>query len=185
MKKIYIFISYFQLYIRQTISLLIKYGVILVFFMLLTIICQSECPALLVLTERMAPSLTRGGVMIVTGYDQSPQVGDIVVYRVKGGEILFVHRVLEVVEKIPRAANKEIQNYILTKGDNSFGDDRIVYYNHKLLKNYLYDNEILGKVRMFIPYLGYSTIFLKENPIFIYTIIGLLFLLISLRICFT
>ena len=146
-------------------------------WMIFMIVLNTESPIVVVLTGSIEPSFNRGDILVVSNYDKSPQVGDIVVYRIIHGEIPIVHRALEVVEKISRKKNdKEMHNFTLSKGDNNFGDDRPIYYDHKAEKNYLFDHEFMGRVRFYFPLLGYITILFNESPLFKYTVIGLLLL---------
>ncbi|RWW66265.1 hypothetical protein BHE74_00026374 [Ensete ventricosum] len=54
----------------------------------------------------------------------------------------------------------EIQ--VLTKGDNNFDDDRLLYAHGQL---WLEQHHIMGRAVGFLPYLGWVTIIMTEKPI--------------------
>ena len=105
----------------------------------------------------------------MTNYDTAPQIGDIVVYRMRKDDIPIVHRVISVQLK-----GKD-DFYILTKGDNNEVNDRGIYGMETL---WLTKQHLMGRVRGSIPYLGVITILLTENPIVKYTVLGIAVLLI-------
>ncbi|KAG6499982.1 hypothetical protein ZIOFF_039796 [Zingiber officinale] len=51
---------------------------------------------------------------------------------------------------------------ILTKGDNNFGDDRLLYAHGQL---WLQQHHIMGRAVGFLPYVGWVTIIMTEKPI--------------------
>ncbi|KAG6496084.1 hypothetical protein ZIOFF_043932 [Zingiber officinale] len=64
---------------------------------------------------------------------------------------------------------------ILTKGDNNFGDDRLLYAHGQL---WLQQHHIMGRAVGFLPYVGWVTIIMTEKPIIKYLLIGALGLLV-------
>jgi signal peptidase len=85
----------------------------------LMVFTQSESPVVVVLSGSMEPAFQRGDILYLDNTKPSLDIGDIVVYKVRGRDIPIVHRVLELHE---RAADGH-QVY-LTKGDNNNVDDR-------------------------------------------------------------
>ncbi|TMW97824.1 hypothetical protein EJD97_004927 [Solanum chilense] len=64
---------------------------------------------------------------------------------------------------------------VLTKGDNNFGDDRLLYAQGQL---WLQRHHIMGRAVGFLPYVGWVTIIMTEKPIIKYILIGALGLLV-------
>ena len=117
----------------------------------------------------MEPSYYRGDILFLTNYDTAPQIGDIIVYRMKKDDIPIVHRAIAVQLK-----GKD-DFYLLTKGDNNEVNDRGIY---GFETTWLSKKHIMGRVRASIPYLGVITIALTENPIVKYCVLGVAVLLI-------
>ncbi|KDO45217.1 hypothetical protein CISIN_1g030248mg [Citrus sinensis] len=98
------------------------------------------------------------------------RAGEIVVFNVDGREIPIVHRVIKVHE---RQDTGEVE--VLTKGDNNYGDDRLLYAQGQL---WLKRQHIMGRAVGFLPYVGWVTIIMTEKPIIKYILIGALGLLV-------
>ncbi|XP_072078046.1 uncharacterized protein [Arachis hypogaea] len=64
---------------------------------------------------------------------------------------------------------------ILTKGDNNYGDDRLLYAQGQL---WLQRHHIMGRGVGFLPYVGWVTIIMTEKHIIKYILIGALGLLV-------
>ncbi|XP_020522707.1 signal peptidase complex catalytic subunit SEC11A isoform X2 [Amborella trichopoda] len=113
------------------------------------------------------------GLMCVTG-SESPVVvvlsGSMEPGFKRGREIPIVHRVIKVHE---RQETGEVD--VLTKGDNNFGDDRLLYAHGQL---WLQQHHIMGRAVGFLPYVGWVTIIMTEKPIIKYLLIGALGLLV-------
>jgi len=102
------------------------------------------------------------------------EIGDITVYKIPGQDIPIVHRILEthdvvkavngVRESKPRPENQ----LILTKGDNNYLDDVELYQGLDWLER----KHIVGKVRGFLPYVGYVTIAMNDFPQLKYALLG-------------
>ncbi|KAI9914895.1 hypothetical protein PsorP6_007578 [Peronosclerospora sorghi] len=61
---------------------------------------QSESPVVVVLSGSMEPAFQRGDILYLDNTKPELEIGDIVVYKVKGREIPIVHRVLELHERL-------------------------------------------------------------------------------------
>ncbi|KAL8458036.1 hypothetical protein ACS0TY_035784 [Phlomoides rotata] len=85
-------------------------------------------------------------------------------------EIPIVHRVIEVHE---RRDTREVD--ILTKGDNNDDDDISLYAPGQ---RWLQRQHIMGRAVGFLPYVGWATIIMTENPLIKYILIGALGLLV-------
>ncbi|OWM81832.1 hypothetical protein CDL15_Pgr007870 [Punica granatum] len=117
-------------------------------------------------------NLTQGDILFLHMNEDPIRAGDIVVFNIKGKTIPVVHRVIQVHEQ---QNNKEI--YVLTKGDINKKDDRLggIYGSGQL---WLQRQHIMGRAIGFLPYEGWVTIVLTENPIVKYVLIGALSLVL-------
>ncbi|KAF0927555.1 hypothetical protein E2562_034264 [Oryza meyeriana var. granulata] len=130
----------------------------------------SESPVVVVLSGSMEPGFKRGDILFLHMSKDPIRTGEIVVFNVDGREIPIVHRVIKVHE---RQESAEVD--ILTKGDNNFGDDRLLYAHGQL---WLQQHHIMGRAVGFLPYVGWVTIIMTEKPIIKYLLIGALGLLV-------
>ncbi|EMD37033.1 hypothetical protein CERSUDRAFT_51338 [Gelatoporia subvermispora B] len=113
----------------------------------------------------MEPAFYRGDLLFLTNPpNQRYEIGDITVYKVPGADIPIVHRVLETRDLVPLAQ----EQLLLTKGDNNHIDDIELYQGLEWLER----KHIIGKVRGFLPYVGYVTIAMNDFPQFKYALLG-------------
>ncbi|KDQ56842.1 hypothetical protein JAAARDRAFT_36310 [Jaapia argillacea MUCL 33604] len=162
----------------------------------LGLITNSESPIVVVLSGSMEPAFYRGDLLFLTNPANVPyHTGDITVYKVPGGQIPIVHRVLEtrgVVRRASSSAKKaaakgladegkegavlrtqpeaEVEQLLLTKGDNNHIDDIDLYEGLEWLER----RHVVGKVRGFLPYIGYVTIAMNDFPKLKYALLGIL-----------
>ncbi|XP_031377981.1 signal peptidase complex catalytic subunit SEC11C-like isoform X2 [Punica granatum] len=138
------------------------------------LICITGCesPVIVVVSGSMEPGFKRGDILFLHMNEDPIRAGDIVVFNIKGKTIPVVHRVIQVHEQ---QNNKEI--YVLTKGDINKKDDRLggIYGSGQL---WLQRQHIMGRAIGFLPYEGWVTIVLTENPIVKYVLIGALSLVL-------
>ena len=121
----------------------------------LMILTNTESPIVVVLTGSMEPAFFRGDLLFINWDYTIPTPGDIVVYKVPSQPIPIVHRVITV---------QPLENgdyNALTKGDNNPVNDRGLYDKGLLWLN---KEHIMGRIRMFCPYLGIATILLNDYP---------------------
>lgn len=111
----------------------------------------------------MEPAFQRGDILFLTNHDDPIRAGEIVVFKIKDRDIPIVHRVMKVHEK----ANGTVE--VLTKGDNNRVDDRGLYAPGQL---WLQREDILGRAKGTLRYLGMVTIILNDYPILKYLLIG-------------
>ncbi len=97
--------------------------------------------------------------------DSPIRVGEIVVFKIKDRDIPIVHRVMKVHEK----ADGKVE--VLTKGDNNRVDDRGLYAPGQL---WLQREDILGRAKGTLRYLGMVTIILNDYPVLKYVLIGVM-----------
>jgi len=140
----------------------------------LSLITNSESPIVVVLSESMEPAFHRGDLLFLTLPKKEPfVVGDIVVYKIKGQDIPIVHRILKIHKD-----NESGEDYILTKGDNNNIDDRALYNKDQL---WIKKSDIIGKVKGFLPYIGYITIVMSDYPKLKYALLGVLTIMMFMK----
>ena len=83
---------------RQQLTQLLNFALVLsTAFMLwkgLSVVSDSPSPIVVVLSGSMEPAFQRGDLLFLWNRNQDTQVGEIVVYNVKGKDIPIVHRVI-------------------------------------------------------------------------------------------
>ncbi|KAL5478399.1 SEC11 [Sanghuangporus weigelae] len=139
----------------------------------LGLICNTESPIVVVLSGSMEPAFYRGDLLFLTNPSgQRYKTGDITVYRIPGGDIPIVHRVIEtrdvVSDDYVAAAPLAQKQLLLTKGDNNAQDDIGLYQGLQWLER----RHIIGKVGGFLPYIGYVTIVMNDYPQLKYALLG-------------
>eukprot|EP00238_Polyblepharides_amylifera_P004510 CAMPEP_0196579202 /NCGR_PEP_ID=MMETSP1081-20130531/18731_1 /TAXON_ID=36882 /ORGANISM="Pyramimonas amylifera, Strain CCMP720" /LENGTH=122 /DNA_ID=CAMNT_0041898703 /DNA_START=413 /DNA_END=781 /DNA_ORIENTATION=+ len=117
----------------------------------------------------MEPAFYRGDILFLHLGTAPVRVGEVVVFNVDGRDIPIVHRVVKVHER----PNLDIE--ILTKGDNNYGDDTVLYAEGQ---NWLTKKNIMGRAVGFLPYVGMVTIMMNDYPYVKFLLIGILGLLV-------
>jgi signal peptidase I len=113
----------------------------------------------------MEPAFQRGDILFLNNQENIIRVGEIVVFKIKGRDIPIVHRVLKVHEK----PTGEVD--LLTKGDNNSVDDRGLYAPGQM---WLQREDVLGRARGAVPYIGMVTIILNDYPMLKYALVGIM-----------
>ncbi len=124
---------------------------------------KSESPVVVVLSGSMEPAFQRGDILFLNNNDDPIRVGEIVVFKIKERDIPIVHRVMKVHEKPDGSVE------VRTKGDNNTVDDTGLYAPGQL---WLSREDILGRARGSLRYLGMVTIILNDFPKLKYLLIG-------------
>merc|ERR1711934_998102 len=118
--------------VRQLVSQVLGLGLIVTSaFMIwkcLILATGSESPVVVVLSGSMEPAF---------------QPGDIVVFNLDGRDIPIVHRVLRSHEN-----TADGQMDILTKGDNNYNDDRVLYDPGQ---DWIHKDNLLGRAVGYLP----------------------------------
>ena len=139
---------------------------------------DSSTPIVVVLSGSMEPGFQRGDLLFLWNRDfySETAVGDIVVYQVPGKDIPIVHRVVRrfgagcvrflsfpqmYANTLSLAPLCRPDAKLLTKGDNNAGDDTELYAENQ---DFLQRKDILGTVVGYVPFIGYVTILLSEQP---------------------
>ncbi|KAM0790096.1 hypothetical protein ACM66B_005424 [Microbotryomycetes sp. NB124-2] len=142
----------------------------------LGLVCNTESPVVVVLSESMEPAIQRGDLLFLTMPRKAPlRLGDITVYKVPGAPVPIVHRVIETHDE--KGSNEQ---WILTKGDNNMADDIGLYNGARYLKR----SNIVGRVSAYVPYVGYVTILLNDYPKLKYALLAVLVPVELPELCF-
>jgi len=122
----------------------------------LSVASNSPSPIVVVLSGSMEPAFERGDLLFLWNRGMDTQIGEIVVYNVRGKDIPIVHRVVR------RFGGGKTPLQLLTKGDNNAADDTELY---AVGQNYLErEKDVIGSVVGYVPMVGYVTILLSEYP---------------------
>jgi len=122
----------------------------------LSVATNSSSPIVVVLSGSMEPAFQRGDLLFLWNRGMETQVGEVVVYNVRGKDIPIVHRVVR------RFGGGTSPLRLLTKGDNNSADDTELYARGQ---DYLErSKDVIGSVVGYVPFVGYVTILLSEYP---------------------
>jgi len=130
----------------------------------------SESPVVVVLSGSMEPAFYRGDILFLNLGEDPIRIGEIVVFNIEGRDIPIVHRVIKVHER-HTSGNLDI----LTKGDNNYGDDKVLYAQGQ---EWLNKRHIMGRAVGFLPYVGMVTIVMNDYPYVKYLLIVVLGILV-------
>lgn len=103
---------------RQTIAQVLNFALVLsTAFMLwkgLSIATASNSPIVVVLSGSMEPAFQRGDLLFLWNRSPRTDIGEVVVYNVKGKDIPIVHRVVRTFPEVDAKAKtvKEITVYV-------------------------------------------------------------------------
>ncbi|KAI8908415.1 hypothetical protein EDD86DRAFT_191502 [Gorgonomyces haynaldii] len=123
-----------------------------------SVLFYNESPIVVVLSESMTPAFERGDLLFLAHFDIPYQVGDIVVYKIKGQQIPIVHRVLELHE------HNDGNISMLTKGDYNQVDDRGLYHTYNRGQQWIEPEDVMGRVYGHFPWMGMITIIINDYP---------------------
>ncbi|KAH3178757.1 Signal peptidase complex catalytic subunit [Aspergillus fumigatus] len=177
---------------RQSMAQVLNFALVLsTAFMLwkgLSVFTASSSPIVVVLSGSMEPAFQRGDLLFLWNRSPRAELGEIVVYNVRGKDIPIVHRVVRTFPQIEGKAKKvkEINeassvppNMLLTKGDNNIADDTELYAKNQ---DFLHrEEDIVGSVRGYMPMVGYVTIMLSEHPWLKTVLLGIMGLMVILQ----
>ncbi|KAJ5960375.1 Signal peptidase I [Penicillium vulpinum] len=179
---------------RQSIAQVLNFALVLsTAFMLwkgLSVVSASSSPIVVVLSGSMEPAFQRGDLLFLWNRNTRAEIGEVLVYNVRGKSIPIVHRVVRTFPEVEgRASTKKVKeitvdttpksHMLLTKGDNNSADDTELYAEGQ---DYLDRAEdIVGSVRGYIPMVGYVTIMLSEHPWLKTVMLGLMGLMVMIQ----
>ncbi|KAJ5185335.1 Signal peptidase I [Penicillium cf. griseofulvum] len=179
---------------RQSIAQVLNFALVLsTAFMMwkgLSVVSASSSPIVVVLSGSMEPAFQRGDLLFLWNRNTRAEIGEVLVYNVRGKAIPIVHRVVRTFPQVEgRASAKKVKevtvdttptsHMLLTKGDNNLADDTELYSEDQ---DYLDRKEdIVGSVRGYIPMVGYVTIMLSEHPWLKTVMLGLMGLMVMIQ----
>lgn len=145
----------------------------------LSVFTASPSPIVVVLSGSMEPAFQRGDLLFLWNRGMDTQIGEIVVYNVKGKDIPIVHRVIRRYGGGDAEDGTTQPLKLLTKGDNNMADDTELYAQGQ---DYLTRSEdIIGSVVGYIPFVGYVTIMLSEHPWLKTVLLGMMGVMVVLQ----
>ena len=131
----------------------------------LSLVTNTESPVVVVLSGSMEPAFHRGDLLFLTMSQKPIEVGEITVYQVPGTAIPIVHRVIETRETCVSSLQSPILSIdrvhvpstnlmvrknrgqlLLTKGDNNYDDDIMLYNGPRWIR----DDQIVGRVQGYV-----------------------------------
>lgn len=130
---------------KKLISTLVTLPLIILLILLVALSSKSfSLYALAIGSNSMNPKIYKGDIVIVQKEKDDFEIGDILVF--KHEEKVIVHRIIKI-----RVVNNQ---YVFnTKGDNNESKD-----NYDVLMD-----DVMGKVNLIIPYVGYPSVWLSEQ----------------------
>eukprot|EP01101_Sappina_pedata_P002498 TRINITY_DN12732_c0_g1_i1.p1 TRINITY_DN12732_c0_g1~~TRINITY_DN12732_c0_g1_i1.p1 ORF type:complete len:211 (-),score=72.21 TRINITY_DN12732_c0_g1_i1:211-843(-) len=159
----------------------------------LIVITNTESPVVVVLSGSMEPAYYRGDLLFLSESSKDYKTGDVLVFEIEGRGIPIVHRIIRVHQKPGAPPKKEIIKSawwkfleddtvypsveILTKGDNNAVDDLSLYNRGQ---KWIVNKHVIGRIKGYLPYIGYVTILMNDFPILKYLLILSLGLLVIL-----
>ncbi|ODM14884.1 Signal peptidase complex catalytic subunit sec11 [Aspergillus cristatus] len=177
---------------RQSLAQVLNFALVLsTAFMMwkgLSVATASSSPIVVVLSGSMEPAFQRGDLLFLWNRAPRAELGEVVVYNVRGKDIPIVHRVVRTFPEVEGKAKnvKEVEdastvpnNMLLTKGDNNVADDTELYARGQDYLNR--EEDIVGSVRGYIPMVGYVTIMLSEHPWLKTVLLGIMGLTVMLQ----
>jgi signal peptidase len=151
-----------RMFCQRTINVCLLISTALMTWKFLMLLTFSASPVVVVLSGSMEPAYYRGDILFLELWEWPPiDTGDVVVYSLSDRDIPIVHRIVSVHEE-------ETELWLLTKGDNNNVNDRGLYRNTLWIKR----SNLMGRVRMYLPYVGIITIWLNDYPILKYLLVG-------------
>ncbi|KAI0386660.1 signal peptidase I [Hypomontagnella monticulosa] len=137
-----------------------------------SLISNTAYPAIVVLSESMAPAFQRGDIIVLSNWVHRVEVGDIPVLWFEGHPLPMVHRIVVALH------DEEGRQLLMTKGDNNDHTDVALYPPGQ---TYVYRDQVIGFVRAYVPYMGWLSIMFSGFPWLKQVIIMGLLLILVLR----
>ena len=107
---------------RQTLAQVLNFALVLsTAFMMwkgLSVFTASSSPIVVVLSGSMEPAFQRGDLLFLWNRAPRAELGEVVVYNVKGKDIPIVHRVVRTFPEVEGKAKnvKEVSEYVFSYG---------------------------------------------------------------------
>ncbi|KAI0390906.1 putative signal peptidase complex catalytic subunit SEC11 [Xylariaceae sp. FL0594] len=120
----------------------------------LSVSTNSSFPVVVVISESMAPTFHRGDLLFLWNWTTTVEPGDIPVVWFDNNPLPMVHRIIRTTQESGTGSQT-----FLTKGDNNHLDDVALYPGNRTTVD---RSEVVGFVRGYIPFLGWTVIAFKE-----------------------
>ena len=124
-------------------------GIVLLLFVVAFIAGFLPAKPVAIMSYSMVPTFSRGAVVISVKTSekdlQNLKVGDILHYKAENGEV--INRIIDIKE------DKEGKRLFQTKGDNNNNPDQ----------NLVKEEQVIGCVKLYIPYIGYPSVWFSEK----------------------
>ena len=157
-------------YVHQGFNLALVIFSALMIWKSFMILSGTDSPVVVVLTGSMEPTNWRGDILFLwRGENHRMESGEICLFNVKAHEKPIVQRWLE------SHVHKKGLLEVLSKGDNNEVDDRQLYNGRNI---FLYKEDLIGRAVGYLPYVGYVTILLNDNPLLKYLLVGIMGILV-------
>lgn len=102
-----------------------------------------------IMSYSMVPTFSRGAMVISTNVQEKDlhklQIGDILHYKARNGEV--IHRIVDIKK------DKDGKLMFQTQGDNNNSPD----------DNWVEPEQVIGRVKYYIPYIGYPSVWFSEK----------------------
>mgnify|MGYP004531771457 FL=1 len=102
-----------------------------------------------IMSYSMVPTFSRGAVVISVKVNQKDleklKIGDILHYKSKNGDV--IHRIIDIKK------DNEGNFIFQTQGDNNGAPD----------SNWVNPEQVIGKIKIYIPYIGYPSVWFSEK----------------------
>ena len=146
--------------ILSTLSLTMIIATALMLWKTLILCTMSDSPIVVVLSGSMEPGLRRGDLLVLENWRRATEIGETVVFNVRGRDVPIVHRIVRAHGRNVRGDDARL---MLTKGDNNFADDIGLYAPGQ---RWLTEDDIVGRAFVFLPHVGRLTILMNDYPAF-------------------
>lgn len=199
---------------RQSLAQVLNFALVLsTAFMMwkgLSVATASSSPIVVVLSGSMEPAFQRGDLLFLWNRAPRAELGEVVVYNVRGKDIPIVHRVVRTFPEVEGKAKKvkEVKEYVYLSALVAFvylivanvyplsastvpnnmlltkGDNNVADDTELYARGQDYLNreeDIVGSVRGYIPMVGYVTIMLSEHPWLKTVLLGIMGLTVMLQ----
>ncbi|KAF3805157.1 Signal peptidase complex catalytic subunit SEC11 [Colletotrichum gloeosporioides] len=168
---------------RQAASQLLNFALILsTAFMMwkgLSVVSDSPSPIVVVLSGSMEPAFQRGDLLFLwnRNFLQETDVGEIVVYEVKGKNIPTASEATHEGRQ-QCGCVLDLGEYLAAEANRKSGADQELYAKGQ---DFLVRSDIIGSVVAYIPFVGYVTILLSEHPWLKTVMLGIMGLVVVLQ----
>ncbi len=153
--------------IKNYIMIAILLIIVIFAYNILQIVLNTKVPIGVVSSSSMEPNLKKGDYVICIGVEaENIEIDDIIIFNLPYKSNI-IHRVVN------KTKDSNGNWRFLTKGDNNNSPDENPYN----IETWIREEDVVGKVILKIPYIGWITLIAHENPI-IPLIIFLLILIV-------